>query len=168
MDIKGKIFNTLVGKLSVIFLVSYTIFYSTGEIIFAVGIGGNTFYFSIFFILLVLSSSVIMYLLLRKLEEKFFLYILFTLPVFVFCFIRAFDIFVTPLDYLSEMLFMIVSALLAIAFLVTAFFTAERRVLVAAEKKREKIVKSVLESQDKYREALDRKKEDWTKVIEEE
>ena len=63
---------------------------------------------------------------------------------------------------------MIVSVLSALVFLVTAYFVSEERILVASEKKREEIVKSVLESQDRYREALERKKEDWEKVIEEE
>ena len=168
MDFKIKIFKTLVGRLSIIFLIFYTISYIIGELVFTLKIGGNTIYYSIFFIVLVLICSVIIFFLLIKLEAKFFLYILFTLPVIVFCVLRFFDIFASPMDYIAEIILIPASFLLAIAFIVTTLFISEEKIIAASDKKREKIVKSVLESQEKYKEALERKKEDWEKVIEEE
>jgi len=164
----SKIFKTLMGKLSVIFLLIYSIFYVVAEIVFASKEGGTTIYYSIFFIIVVLICSVISFLLLIKLEEKYFLYILLNLPVIVFCGIRFVDLFAVPLNYIAEIILMISSVLLVIAFLVTAFFTSEKRVFVATEKKREEIVKSVLETQDKYQKALERKRAEWENVIEEE
>ncbi len=172
MDIKGKLFKTLAGKLSVIFLIIYTISYIIGELIYTLKFGGNTVYISIIFIAVVFISSVIMFFLLLKLEAKFFLYILFTLPVIVFGVFRLVEIFtsesVSPSDYILSIILLTVSVILAISFLFSKFFVSEEKIFAASEKKREKIVKSVLESQDRYREALERKKEDWEKVIEEE
>lgn len=168
MDFKSKIFSNLVGKLSIIFLITYTISYVIGDLIYGLKKGGSTIYFSIFFIVVILISSVVLFFLLLRLESKFFLYILLALPILVFCVMRFFELFSTPADYIAEIILMVLSVLLSLGFLVTAFFVSEEKISAAKEKKREEIVKSVLESQDKYQKALERKRAEWENVIEEE
>ena len=168
MSSRPKIFNSVLGIFSFTFLVLSTISFITGEIIFATKASGNTIYVSIFFILLVAVCSVFIFILLRKFEEKFFLYILFALPVIVFCIIRFLDVFPSPMDYLFEFVTMIASVVFMLLFLFATLFISEERIIKSQDKKRGKIVETVLASQDKYREALEKKKETWEKVIEEE
>ena len=169
MSIKSKILNTLIGRLSFAFLVSYTVTFIVGDLVYSLRVGGNALYISIFFIVLVLICSGVIFFLMSKVEGKLFLYILLALPAIAFSVFHIYDIIkTTPLNFIAEIILLIVSILLAIAFIVTAFFISEEKLFQAKEKKREEIVQSVLESQDKYQKALERKRAEWENVIEEE
>lgn len=168
MNSKRQLFNSALGIFSFTFLVISTISFITGELVYAIKEGGNTVYIAIFFIALVLASSIFMLIMLLKSERKFFLYILFGLPVLIFCVIRFFDIFGSPMDYLLEFITLLVSTAFMVFFLITTVFITNEETLKSKEKKREELVSTALESQDRYREALEKKKEKWEEVIEEE
>jgi hypothetical protein len=167
MSSRTKIFDSVIGIFSFTFLILATISFTIGEIIFATKASGAIIYVSIFFIFLVEACSIFIFLLLRRFEEKFFLYILFVLPITVFSIIRFIEAIDDPVGYIFELITMIASLVFIIAFLVTTLFFSEKRTIEAQNKKRGKIVDDVLSSQERYREALERKKEVWEKVIEE-
>ncbi len=63
---------------------------------------------------------------------------------------------------------LVVSLVFLVSFLIATVLMIRASTLEVYEKKRGEIVSSVLDSQERYREALAKKKEQWEKTIEEE
>jgi len=167
MSIKSQLFKSTAGIFSFTFLILSTISFLLGEFIFGLTEGGNSIYFSIFFIAISVLSTIFMTIMLLRSEKKFFLYVLFGLPMLGFCIFRLIDI-IQPFSNVLWFIMLAVSVVFLVSFLIATVFSARQGALEVYEKKREEIVTSVLDSQDRYREALEKKKEKWEKTIEEE